>query len=143
MDSTMRRSWAHHPPCLERTFCASILARIFYCIAGKGWCCIGRIWAVSALKEQAWSIVRHRPPKSLSSNAFFHTNCLNCQVDSRLSMFSIPSHVPVGVHRVRPDGLLWLGARMGSKEPKLWKRSIPELRIGPLLSLYGLLSAFS
>jgi hypothetical protein len=123
MDSTMRRSWAHHPPCLERTFCASILARILYCIAGKGWYCIGRIWAVPALKEQTWSIARHRLLKVYQVMHFSKTNCLNCQVDSSLSMFSIPSHVPVGAHMVlltvySSSTLTW-----GSKEPRDQSRS--------------------
>jgi len=138
MDSTMRRSWAHHPPCLERTFCASILARIIYCIAGKGWCCIGQRWAASALKEQAWSIVRHRPPKIYQVMHFSNTNCLNCQVDNSLSMFSLPSHVPVLLTAQSRSTLI-----RASRGAELEKRSIPELRIGPLLFLYDLLLAFS
>jgi hypothetical protein len=73
----MRRSWAHHPPCLERIFCASILARIFYCIAGKRmmlhWADMGGTSIEGTGLEHSSASATER----LSSNAFSHTDYLN------------------------------------------------------------------
>jgi hypothetical protein len=139
MDSTMRRSWAHHPPCLERTFrCKHFSEDISLHSGGKDGVALGGYGRYQHLKEKTWSIVRHRPPKVYQVMHFSNTNCLNCQVDNSLSMFSVPSHVPVLLTAQSRSTLIRV-----SRGAELGERSIPELRIGPLLFLYDLLSAFS